>query len=119
MNALNYQQSAQVNEQQSLNKESQTQSQTKRLVTVSISSIEKCLYITLITIIIALTVFYLSLKHTEEHTSNKIQDLDHHIEQQHATNNSIKASIDQKKSYHNIKKNTPGMKIRSNIKSVK
>lgn len=100
--------------------EKDTLAQTKNVqVKVHFILFEKILYSILALCIIACIFTLLYLKQDSVIKNHEIQELDNKIHQQKSENSSIKASIDEKMSYSNIKDNTQHMKFnQKNIKNL-
>ena len=80
---------------------------------------EKILYSVLALCIIACIFILLYLKQDSVIKNHEIQEIDNKIHQQKSENSSIKASIDEKMSYSNIKDKTQHMKFnQKNIKNL-
>ena len=100
--------------------EKDTLTQTKNVqVKVHFVLFEKILYSILALCIIVCIFTLLYLKQDSVIKNHEIQELDNKIHQQKSENSSIKASIDEKMSYSNIKDNTQHMKFnQKNIKDL-
>ena len=97
------------------------QTDTKK-VTVKLTRFEKMLYIALITIIAAISIYMLSLKMDAYDTRGKIADLDQKIEKQSSQNSALKSETMKNASYQRIyeKAEKQGMSLKNdNIKVVR
>ncbi|CAD7360100.1 MULTISPECIES: cell division protein FtsL [Staphylococcus] len=91
-------------------------------VTVKLTRFEKMLYIALITIIAAISIYMLSLKMDAYDTRGKIADLDQKIEKQSSQNSALKSETMKNASYQRIyeKAEKQGMSLKNdNIKVVR
>ncbi|MDO5375928.1 cell division protein FtsL [Staphylococcus rostri] len=94
----------------------------KKQVVVKFTRFEKLLYISLVTIIAAISIFMLSLKMDAYDTRGKIADLETKIEQQSSQNSALKSETMKNASYERIydKAQKQGMSLQNeNVKVVR
>ncbi|MGV3041664.1 cell division protein FtsL [Staphylococcus rostri] len=94
----------------------------KKQVVVKFTRFEKLLYISLVTIIAAISIFMLSLKMDAYDTRGEIADLETKIEQQSSQNSALKSETMKNASYERIydKAQKQGMSLQNeNVKVVR
>ncbi|MCS4486179.1 cell division protein FtsL [Staphylococcus americanisciuri] len=94
----------------------------KKQVVVKFTRFEKLLYISLIAIIAAMSIYMLSLKMDAYDTRGKIADLEQKIEQQSSQNSALKSETMKNASYQRIydKAQKQGMSLKNeNVKVVR
>ncbi|UXR72379.1 cell division protein FtsL [Staphylococcus sp. IVB6240] len=94
----------------------------KKQVVVKFTRFEKLLYISMIALIAAISIFMLSLKMDAYDTRGKIADLDQKIEQQSSQNSALKSETMKNASYERIynKAQKQGMSLQNeNVKVVR
>ncbi|MGV3243730.1 cell division protein FtsL [Staphylococcus sp. 11261D007BR] len=94
----------------------------KKQLVVKLTKFEKVLYITLVTIIAAISIYMLSLKMDAYDTRGKIADLNTKIEQQSSQNSALKSETMENSSYERIYKKAEdqGMSLQNdNVKVVR
>ncbi|QLK85797.1 cell division protein FtsL [Staphylococcus sp. 17KM0847] len=94
----------------------------KKQVVVKVTRFEKLLYISLVAIIAAISIYMLSLKMDAYDTRGKIADLEQKIEQQSSQNSALKSETMKNASYERIydKAQKQGMSLQNdNVKVVR
>ncbi|ARJ51604.1 cell division protein FtsL [Staphylococcus lutrae] len=88
----------------------------KKQVVVRLTRFEKMLYITLVTLIVVISIYMLSLKMDAYDTRGKIADLDQKIEKQSSQNSALKSETMENASYQRIykKAQAQGMRLQNN-----
>lgn len=94
----------------------------KKQVVVKFTRFEKLLYISMVALIAAISIFMLSLKMDAYDTRGKIAELDQKIEQQSSQNSALKSETMKNASYERIynKAQKQGMSLQNeNVKVVR
>ncbi|KIX91000.1 cell division protein FtsL [Staphylococcus microti] len=112
----------QMAEPQSVPNAAPKQKTVKKQVVVKFTRFEKLLYISLVAIIAAISIYMLSLKMDAYDTRGKIADLEQKIEQQSSQNSALKSETMKNASYERIydKAQKQGMSLQNeNVKVVR